>query len=322
MPEVTGLGTNWNLPNYAGELFTADATQTPFLSMIGGLTGGMQTNNDEFPTGVLYDLPEATQPDISEKASATAPAASAIARKQETNVVQIHQEVLDLTYSKLANSGKMSGINAAMDAPNPRDELTWQTKQKLIKVARDVEYSFLRGKFAKSTADNVANKTRGMIDLCSKGTTVAAAGSVLTLKLLNQLYLEMANNGAMFTNMVAFVSAKQKQAFSQIYAKQFGFNLPATRNVGGVNVTDVETDFCKLGIAWDRFMPDDTILIADIGLIAPVFQAVPNKGVFFLEPLAKVGASERFQLYGQIGLAHGPAFLHGTITGLGDTATP
>ena len=44
MPQVTGIGTTWNLPNYAGELFTADPTQTPFLSMIGGLTGGRQTD--------------------------------------------------------------------------------------------------------------------------------------------------------------------------------------------------------------------------------------------------------------------------------------
>lgn len=73
MPQVTGIGTTWNLPNYAGELFTADPTQTPFLSMIGGLTGGRQTDNFEFPTAVLYDFPEAAQPEISESASATAP---------------------------------------------------------------------------------------------------------------------------------------------------------------------------------------------------------------------------------------------------------
>ena len=32
---VSGLGTTWNLPNYAGELFTADTSQTPFLTMAG-----------------------------------------------------------------------------------------------------------------------------------------------------------------------------------------------------------------------------------------------------------------------------------------------
>ena len=40
MANVSGTGTVWNLPNYAGDLFTADSTNTPILSAIGGLTGG------------------------------------------------------------------------------------------------------------------------------------------------------------------------------------------------------------------------------------------------------------------------------------------
>ena len=51
MPQnITGTGNTFNLPNYAGDLFTASPTQTPFLSMIGGLTGGKQTDNFEFST--------------------------------------------------------------------------------------------------------------------------------------------------------------------------------------------------------------------------------------------------------------------------------
>lgn len=313
---VTGLGTVWNLPNYAGELFTADPTQTPLLSMIGGLTGGKQTDNFEFPTAVLFDYPDAAQPEISETDSATAPAASAIARSQESNVVQIHQEVIDLTYAKLSNGGRMSGINTAGQKPNPADEKAWQIQQKLIKIARDVEFSFLRGTYQKSTAANVANKTRGMLELAKTVSTVDAASAAITVDMIKTLMLEMADNGAYFNNMILFAGAKQKQAITTLYEKQIGYNQGAARNVGGMNVTEIETDFCKLGIVWDRFMPDDSILIADVAHIAPVFQAVPGKGVLFEEELAKVGASDRIQIYGQIGLAHGPAFLHGSITGL------
>lgn len=313
---VTGIGTTWNLPNYAGELFTADPTQTPLLSMIGGLTGGKQTDNFEFPTAVLFDYPDAAQPEISESASATAPAASAIARSQESNVVQIHQEVIDLTYAKLSNGGRMSGINTAGQSANPADEKAWQIQQKLIKIARDVEFSFLRGSYQKSTAANVANKTRGMLELAATVNTVDGAGATITTDMIKALMLEMADNGAYFNNMILFAGAKQKQAITSLYEKQLGYNQGAARNVGGMNVTEIETDFCKLGIVWDRFMPDDSILIADVAHIAPVFQAVPGKGVLFEEELAKVGASDRIQIYGQIGLAHGPAFLHGSITGL------
>lgn len=313
---VTGIGTTWNLPNYAGELFTADPTQTPLLSMIGGLTGGKQTDNFEFPTAVLFDYPAAAQPEISETASATAPAASAIARSQESNVVQIHQEVIDLTYAKLSNGGRMSGINTAGQNPNPADEKAWQIQQKLIKIARDVEFSFLRGSYQKATSAAVANKTRGMLELAATVNTIDGASSAITTAMIKELMLEMANNGAYFNNMVLFAGAKQKQKITSLYENQLGYNKGAERNVGGMNITEIETDFCKLGIVWDRFMPDDSILIADVAHIAPVFQAVPGKGVLFEEELAKVGASDRIQLYAQIGLAHGPAFLHGSITGL------
>lgn len=312
---VTGLGTTWNLPNYAGELFTADPTQTPLLSMIGGLTGGKQTKNFEFPTAVLFDYPDAKQPEITEEASAKAPAASAIARKQESNVIQIHQEVIDLTYFKQSNSGRFSGINGS-NQTNPIDEKAWQIQQKLIKIARDVEFSFINGKYQKATAANVANKTRGMLELAATVSTVDASSGKLTTNMIKALMLEMADNGAYFNNMVLFAGAKQKQKITDLYEKQLGYNQGAPRNIGGMNITEIETDFCKLGIVWDRFIPDDSILIADVAHIAPVFQEVEGKGVLFEEELAKIGASDRIQIYGQIGLAHGPAFLHGSITNL------
>jgi len=322
MSQVTGLGTIWNLPNYAGELFTADATQTPLLSMAGGLTGGRMTENFEFPTAVLFDYPTPEQPEISEQASATAPAATHIAREQETNVVQIHQEVIDLTYVKQSNSGRMSGLNTAGQQANSGDEKAWQIQHRLVKIARDVEHTFLQGSYQKATAANVAGKTRGMLELCDNGTTIDAAGGTLTRAILQQLYREMANNGAFFNNMVMFAPAYLKQVVTDIYASLPGVNLPATRNVGGVNINQVETDFFNMGIVWSRFMSADTILVADVAHIAPVFQAVPGKGVLFEEELAKIGASDRLQIFGQLGLAHGPAFLHASITGLATQDVP
>jgi len=49
---------------------------------------------------------------------------------------------------------------------------------------------------------------------------------------------------------------------------------------------------------------------------APVFLPVPGKGFLFYEELAKSGASEKGQIYGQIGLDHGPEIYHGKLTGL------
>ena len=59
-----------------------------------------------------------------------------------------------------------------------------------------------------------------------------------------------------------------------------------------------------------------TALLLDLDVIRPVNQPVPGKGNFFLEPLAKVGAGEKYQLFGQIGLDHGPEWFHGKFTGI------
>ncbi len=315
MANVTGVGTSWNLPNYAGELFTADSGQTPLLSMIGGLTGGRQTTSSEFPTAVLFDYPEATQPGISESESVTAPQASLIVREQETNVVQIHQEVINLTYMKMSNSGNMSGLNST-GLNSVEDEKAFQIHHKLVKMARDIEHSFLNGSFQKATSADSANKTRGLIELTKNGTTIDAEGGVLTKSMLDSLYRKMAEAGAYFDNMVMFLPAYQKQMVTDIYANQFNATMGTRETIGGVSINQIETDFFRMGLVWDRFMPKDTILIADINHIAPVFQAVPEKGVLFEEPLAKVGASDMIQIYSQVGLAHGPAFLHGSITNL------
>jgi hypothetical protein len=318
MAVVTGTGTLWNLPNFSGELFTADPTQTPFLTMIGGLSGGMVSNSFMFPTAQLYNHPDPEQPDISENASITAPAPSHIAREQKSNVVQIHQEAIDITYVKQSNMGVMSGLNIAGQIANPTNEVSWQLQQKLIKVARDVEHSFIAGQFQQAGNANTANRTRGMIQLTQtpEGVNIDAAGAPLSREMLDEAYRLMFENGAMYSNPVLFVNAKLKQVITKIYNLVVGFALPPTRNVGGLDIQEIEFDFGRLGIVTNRFMPHDAVLIADLAYCAPVFQEVPEKGILFTEPLAKIGASDREMLFGQIGLDHGPAFMHGSITGI------
>ncbi|WP_446677904.1 SU10 major capsid protein [Streptomyces hydrogenans] len=51
-------------------------------------------------------------------------------------------------------------------------------------------------------------------------------------------------------------------------------------------------------------------------MCAPVWLEIPGKGMLFAEPLAKVGASEKWQLYGEVGLEYGPESYHGLITDL------
>jgi hypothetical protein len=304
-------GTVWNLPNYTGELFTSDLINTPFLSAIGGLTGGMQTTNFEFATDSQYDQESASQPAITETASLTAPTAISYVRGQNKNVTQIFHEQVSISYAKASNGGRLSGINTAGSTNNVVSEKDWQIAKALEKIARDVEYTFLNGAYQIATGAGVANKTRGMLAACTVN-TVAGATATLSKALMDSLFLEMFNNGAMFKMPVILCGGFQKQKISDIY----GY-APEDRNIGGLNIKQIETDFGNIGVMpAHRFMPTDDLLVADLSVVAPVFQTVPDKGNLFYEDLAKTGASEKGQIFGQIGLDHGPAFAHGSITDL------
>lgn len=309
---ITGQGTTWNLPNYAGDLYTADELNTPILTAIGGITGGVQTENFEFPTDSQYSMPAAAQPGITETASLTAPAATGFVRDQNTNVTQIFQEKVSISYEKLSNGGRLSGLNTQGQKNNAPNEKDFQIATTLKKIARDIEFTLINGVYQKSTSAAVANKTRGLIELCAGGNNVNnAVAAKLTKEMVQALLKEMYDNGAIFSNMVLWVNSFQKQIITSLYSL-----APTDRNIGGTNIKQIETDFGNLGISLNRFMPQGTVLASEMSVLAPVFQPVPQKGNFFYEELSKVGASEDGQIYGKFGLDHGPAFMHGTITGL------
>lgn len=304
------MSTIWALPNFAGELFTADSTNTPLLTMSGGLTGGKITQNFEFPTASQYQLPGAAQPNITENASLIAPASATIARAQVFNTCQIHHEAITLSYVKTSNYGRMQGLNTAGAVNNAPDELAFQQARKLEKIARDVEFSMVQGTFVQSVDADTAARTRGLIEAVqlAGGTNIDGAAGILDLAAMQGLFLTMYNNGATFSNLVLYVGGAVKQRISQIY----GF-APSDRNIGGVNVQQIETDFGNVGIVVSRFAPALTVLAVEMSVISPVFCPVPDKGTLFYEELAKTGAGEYGQMFGQIGFDHGPSFAHGRL---------
>ncbi len=311
MPNVA-QGTVWNLPNYTGELFTADMINTPFLSMIGGLTGGVMTDNFEYAVDSEYSHEAIVQETITETESLSAPTAVSYVRTQVKNVTQIFMEAISLTYVRMSNQGRLSGINTAGAANNVISEKDWQIARALEAIARKVEWHYLQGTYAIAGNAGQPNQTRGMIAAAAAGSTVNANNAKLSKALMDQLFLAMFTAGAMFRNPVIFANGFQKQQISNIY----GY-APEDRNVGGVNIKQIETDFGNIGVApAHRMMPTDTLLIADVSVCSPVFQPVPGKGNLFYEDLSKTGAAETGQIFGQIGLNHGPYFAHGSITGL------
>jgi len=112
------------------------------------------------------------------------------------------------------------------------------------------------------------------------------------------------------------VGPGQKVALSNLFAAA-PLNAPtASRNIGGVAVDTIITDFGTFGVSLNRWMPAGQIAVVDLAVCHPVFLEVPGKGTMFVEPLAKSGASEKYQIYGEVGLKYGPEVYHGLIKDL------
>jgi len=320
MANTNAAATTWNCPNYTGELFLIGANQTPFLNMIGGLQGSMirVVNDFQFSLAQPWALETAAQPAITETASMTAPNPWTYVRGQDVNTCQIFHQAVTVSYAKQSVGGQITadpttGLVDRTEVQPVQNELDFQIAAHMRQISVNTEYTFLNGAYQQATSAAVAAKCRGIIAACSTN-TVNASSAALSKLLVDQLLRTMAGNGAEFSNPVMFVNALNKQRISEIY----GY-APQDRNVGGVNISQIETDFAMLGVVWAPYVPAATLLIADMAYCSPVFLPVPGKGVLFYEELSKTGAAEKGQIYGQIGLDYGAEEYHGTITSLATT---
>jgi len=300
-----------DLPNYAGELFTASRKETPFLSMAGGINGAKVSRALHFPITSEYSITAVAQPGITEAvAAAGPPAPKNFTRAQTYNTVQIFQESVDLTYVKLATMGQLSGLNIAGQKNNVLNEKDWQKLVTLQKMARDIDYVFLEGAYLAYSDEDTAFTSRGIVTAATSNTT-AEGGATLTKALFNAALIDGWNNGAKFIKPVIFCGAFNMTKFSDIY----GY-APESRTYGGLAIKTILTDFGEMGIVLEPHLTSSTILIADMAVCNPVFCNVPGKPPLFYEDLAKVGAAEEGQMFTMMGLDYGPEWMHITMTGL------
>lgn len=316
MPDTYAM--SGNTPNYSGMLFNKGNTKTPFSTLIGSRR--RNTNHTEFVTGQEFETATGSQPNISEAASLTAPDADIVTREQKTNVTQIFQESVGVSYAKESNMGTMAGINIAGQQPNPISELDFQVAAKMAKISQDIEYTFINGVYQKSTGDTVANKTRGLLPAITSN-VIAAEGKTLTFLLVCELMKLISESNGSMDNLVIGLDATSRMQLNADAAANGLTIVGGARNINGISIDTVLTPLGTIGIRDLKYLPAGTVTMFDPGVMSPVEQPTPGKGNFFLEELAKVGAGVKHQIFGQIGLDHGPEWYAGKITGL-STAMP
>lgn len=308
------LATSFGVLNYSGMLFNKGNVRTPLSSIIG--SRAKTTNHVEFVTGQEYTAGgDGTQPEISETDSLTAPDASVVTREQKTNVTQIFHESVGISYAKESNMGTLSGLNVANQQANPMNELDFQVAAKIQKINRDIEYTFINGVYQKATSDATANKTRGLVSAIETN-TIAMGTKPLGLWDIADMVKMIYGANAPTDGLCLWCDAT---TLFQVNADavQNGLTIvPAAREINGIALSSVVTPIGVVYLYLGECLPAGTALLLNLSVLAPVYQPVPGKGNFFLEQLAKTGAGEKYQLFGQIGLDHGPEWYHGKFTGL------
>ena len=296
--------------NYLGQLYNIGANQTPFLNMIGGLQGGTAKTWDghTFPIAQPWELDAAAQTTQSEAVAAAAGTANTYTRAQDTNYMQIMKYDYAVTFAKQSSPGIIAGVAQSGQVQPVRDELAFQRMAAMKQMAVDIDYSFLQGVGVSPATAATNGKTDGLLTGIATN-NVAAGAAVVTKAMVNALLLEMATNGAQWGNMVMFCNAWNKQQITDIYDY-----VPESRNVGGSNIQQIETDFTKMGVVYEPHMPTDEIYIVDMSVCSPMFN--PTEGQVFVDQLTAITAAKRGGfLYTEIGLDYGPEEYHGSITG-------
>ena len=311
---------SFSVLNYSGMLFNKGNTRVPLSSIIG--SKAKVTNHVEFAIGQYFmgGATTGSQPEISETSSLTAPDASIVTRTQMTNVTQIFQEAVGVSYGKMSNMGTLSGLNVAGQQANPMTELDFQVARKIEKIQRDMEYTFINGAYNKATADTEINKTRGLVSAISSNVT-AMSGAPLGLWDIADMVKKIYGSNAPTDRLCVWCDAITMFQINADAVQNGLTVVPASREINGIALSSVVTPLGIVYLYLGECLPAGTALLLNLDVIAPVYQPVPGKGNFFLEPLAKTGAGEKYQLFGQVGLDHGPEWYHGKWTGIATTFT-
>lgn len=290
--------------NLRGLLYIVGQNSTPFLNMIGGLNGGKTVYSDSFALSVEATGSAPSQNTQSEDSAAAAGTPTTYAKSQSFNVTQLMKYDAQLTYKKANAPGMITGLNNTEDISSP-DGLDFQKEMALLQLARDLDFSFLQGSYVGPSTSATDMKTRGILEAITTN-DVDASAAVITKAMIDSLMESMYGNGAVLVNPVFIVPANQKVAISDLYGK-----APDSRNVGGTNIQELETDFGNVGIVLEPNMPSDEVLLADLSVINPAFKADIS-----WNDVAQVGASVGGFWYSEVGLDYGPETYHGKISNL------
>jgi hypothetical protein len=286
-----------NMTQSAGEIMLITSIATNVLTVTrgyAGTTGTASSGTADVLRKIAYGVADGADPQVF----------STTNRNKLSNYMQAFQEKVSV-----------STIGQWQASYGSKDPYGHEVTKVMRTMFVRVENGLIFGKPNEDTTNNT--RTLGGLFHYITTNSVTGAGA-LTLTNLNDAVRKCVLAGG--TPNLLVVSPLQKQRVSAlITAAQVIAQVGKSSDVNQV-AEGVRTDFGRLEIVVDRWMPDDRILVLDEG---PGFAGDPEKKIsvvtgipFELEALAKTGAADNGQIYGMLTFELKAEKHHAVITSL------
>lgn len=314
MASTAATAQSYNDTNVLGDLLETGVTKNTGSFFAAVAANGVRTvDAQEFAMSATYALDAAAQGAISETTSLTAGTPDFYAKSQEYNVVQITKKEFAVSHLREAATQQLdtSNIDAGGIAPTA-SEFDRAAANSMQQLRADWEFGMLNGTYVARSAVGTVVAMGGLLDstVGISTNTVSAASGALSKDIIDELLIEMGDNGAPFSMPVFACKSKYAVQISEIYGFQ-----PQSWDVGGVAIKTVMTDFGEIGVIWTNAAADNTIVVADLAYMQPV--VLPNQGQqVLMREYQDGGSAKKGYIEGFIGVDFGAQSYHGSITSI------
>lgn len=299
-----------DLPPYISMLLQLNK-MTPFTNLAGQKNGIRTVGDKVYDMSQVWSVDPGAQTGLSEQATVNGVAATRVSRDLEQNGIQLFQHKPNVSYLRESINNAAAPQLAGKEYVNGNgsvDPVAFQIEAHLQKIQKDWDFSALNGALNVPTNETENFQMGGIIPAISTN-AVDAAANALSVDLINQTLISMADNGAPIQDLHIVCSPTTKTYISKLY----GLSERDSFNFGGVRVDTMVTDFALIPIVVDVHVPNGTILFADMAYTVPV--VLPYNGnALTVERKSENGASQQWHVYAQGGFDFGSETVHAKLT--------
>jgi len=216
-------------------------------------------------------------------------------------------------------SGQVTDTARAVGRYGMSDPYTYQVNKKLQSVLNDLEHTCHRGSAA-SGETNVPRQFNGLLNIPGATTMTAMSGVTLTEGVFIDLLQAFVDNNYDVDVTRTFVNSWLKRTISE-YSTKNTFNIPTDARTQILNIERHNSDFGDVDIVYTQDQLKSATKHGDTNSL--VFVDGDHLSLGWLrplkvEPLARDGTRDRFQISGEVTLVYDTAVAVGGATQVSD----